>query len=438
MEHVASTAVVADHVADVRFAKRAARASLMGTAIEYYEFGAYGYLAALFAPLFFPSGDPTISLLSALAVFGTSFLIRPLGGIVLGHVGDRVGRKSILILTIAGMGIATAAIGLLPTHATLGLAAPLLLLLCRLAQGFFAGGEASGATAYVSESAPPGRRGYYTAFVPAGAALGGGSAAIVAGVTSLLLSSEDMQQYGWRIPFLVSVPLVVVAFLIRRKLEETPQFQKLKASDQVERSPLFEILRYHYKACLKLIGLGFGMTVGYWVGIVYMGIYMGQYLGYNQTFVLFATASMGIVAGLLTPLGGLFSDRFGRKRTLLIGFVGYAVLVFPVMFILNQHVNMALAAIVLLGLTLPFPFCQSAAYAVYAEVFPTRNRYTGVALSLNIATILGAGLSPYLATWLIGSTGSNYMPGVLLMVGCVLALLTLLTLREGAGKELQQ
>ncbi|MEB8340237.1 MFS transporter [Streptomyces endophyticus] len=201
--------------------RRAAFAAAAGTAIEYYEFGVYGYLAVVIGPHFFPSDNPTASLLATLAVFGSAFLMRPIGGIVLGRLGDRLGRKPVLVVTVVGMGSATAAVGLLPTAASVGTAAPLALLLVRLVQGFFAGGEVTGSATYLAESAPPGKRGFFGAFTPVGVAVGGGTAALVAGTVTTVLSDAQLESYGWRIPFLLSIPLIAAALLARHRLEDS-------------------------------------------------------------------------------------------------------------------------------------------------------------------------------------------------------------------------
>ena len=275
-------------------ARKAALAASVGTAIEYYEFGVYGYMAATIGPLFFPSTDATASLLAILAVFGSAFLMRPIGGIVLGRLGDRIGRRGILLVTVIGMGIATAAIGLLPVASTAGIAAPILLLAIRLVQGFFAGGEVTGAAAYVAESAPPGKRGFYGAFTPVGVAVGGALAASACGLTSALLSTDQMQQWGWRIPFLLAIPMVIVSTAVRRRVEESAAFQEFQAHNEPTKAPLREVLTQHTSKVLKVTALAFGQNVGYWVGLVFMNIYLTTYLKYDKTTVYWIMAAVGV------------------------------------------------------------------------------------------------------------------------------------------------
>lgn len=416
---------------------RAIGAGFTGTVIEYFEFGVYAYMAVLISPIFFPSDDPVASLLATLAVFATSFLMRPVGGIVLGRLGDKFGRKKILMITVIGMGISTAAIGFLPGFDTIGVFAPLLLVLARLAQGFFAGGEVTGAAAFVIESAPEGRRGMSAAFVPAGAALGGALAAITAGITTVSVGAENMAAWGWRVPFLAALPLIVVSVWLRRKMVETPAFESAEEQGKTTKSPLRDVLTLHWRDLLRMLGISFGLNVGYWVGLVYMNIYLTQVQGFPQQTVFWMVAVVNVMLAICTPLGGRLSDRIGRKPTLLIGFIGYAVLVVPAMIMMSSG-NFTIAWIALAMLAIPFIFVQGASYSAYAELFPTAVRYTGMSLAFNIAAILGGGMMPYLATALVAATGNPVSPAVLLIFAGVVSAITLLTIRESAKKSLKR
>lgn len=417
-------------------ARKAALAASAGTAIEYYEFGIYGYLAATIGPLFFPSDNPTASLLAILAVFGSAFLMRPLGGIVLGRFGDRFGRRNVLLVTVIGMGVATAAIGILPTAATGGIIAPILLLLIRLAQGFFAGGEVTGAAAYVAESAPAGRRGFFGSFTPVGVAVGGALAATVCGLTTWLLGNDAMSDWGWRIPFLSAIPMVILSFLVRRQVEESVAFQQFQEHSEPPKAPLTEVFSKHFASVLRVLVLSFGQNVGYWVGLVFMNIYMTTYLKYDKGTVYWIMAAVSLTMAFMMPFWGGLSDRLGRKKVLAIGFTAYTVLVVPMMMLMDQQ-NIGLAALAMLIVALPMPIVQSVGYPTYAEQFPTRVRYSGMAFSFNLGAILGGGLTPYVATSLIGSTGNLLAPAYLLMAGSGIALLSLLFVKETAKEQLQ-
>ncbi|MGW7693551.1 MFS transporter [Streptomyces asiaticus] len=415
--------------------RRAAVAAAAGTAIEYYEFGVYSYLAVVIGPHFFPGDDPTAALLATLAVFGSAFLMRPLGGIVLGRLGDRVGRKPVLILTVTGMGGATAAVGLLPTAEAVGVAAPVALLVVRLAQGFFAGGEVTGSATYLAESAPAGRRGFFGAFTPVGVALGGGAAALVAGVTTTALSERQLEAWGWRIPFLLSLPLIAVALIARNRLADSESFLAAKSERATAKAPLTEVFTRHRGPVLKVTLLAIGSNCGYWVGLIFMNIYLTTDLGYPKDSTFWIMGGISLFVAVLMPVCGALSDRWGRKRLITIGFAGYAVLVVPAMLVMGLG-SFPLAVAAMVVLALPMPIVQSVTYPTYAELFPTRVRYTGLSFSFNIGTIVGGGLSPYLSTWLISATGSLLAPGFLLMAAVVVALLTLRTVTESSHGEL--
>lgn len=416
-------------------ARKAALAAAAGSAIEYYEFGVYGYMAGIIGPLFFPSANATAALMAILAVFGSAFLMRPIGGIVLGRIGDRIGRRAVLLVTVIGMGIATGAIGLLPVTATAGLLGPALLLLIRLAQGFFAGGEVTGAAAYVAESAPAGRRGFYGAFTPVGVAIGGALAATVCGMTTGLLTPEQVQAWGWRVPFLMALPMVAISAIVRRRIEESVAFRQLQAHSEPPKAPLREVLSEHLGAVTRVLVLAFGQNVGYWVGLVFMNLYMTTYLKYDKTTVYWIMAFVSLSMAVLMPLWGALSDRIGRRRVLAIGFAGYLVLVLPMMRLMDSH-SIGLAFLAMMVLALPMPVVQSVGYPTYTEQFPTRVRYTGMAFSFNFGAILGGGVTPYVATALIGSTGNLLSPAYLLMGGAAISLLALLSVRETAKQAL--
>lgn len=415
--------------------KRAALASASGSAIEYYEFGVYGFTAVYLGPHFFPSSNPVASLLSTLAVFGIAFFVRPVGGILLGRLGDRFGRRIVLLTTIVGMGIATAAIGMLPDASQVGLLAPILLVLCRLAQGFFAGGEVVGAAAFVAESAPQGKRGFYGSATPVGVALGGALAATVCGLTTLSLSSEQMSAWGWRIPFILAVPLVFISAAMRHNVEETPAFKKFLAKSEPNKAPIREVLTKKLPTVIRVILIAMGQNVGYWVGLIFMNIYLTTNLGYSKSHIYWIMAGVSVLLAAMMPFWGALSDRWGRKRVLTIGFTGYALLTIPMMMLMAQN-NLLLAAIAVVISTLPMPIVQAVGYPTYSEQFPTELRYTGMAVAFNIATLIGGGFTPYLATWLISTTGNLLAPGFLLAGSALIAAVTLRTLPETAQSEL--
>ncbi|WP_223881684.1 MFS transporter [Affinibrenneria salicis] len=403
---------------------------MTGTAIEYYEFGIYGFMAVIIGPLFFPGDNPAAALLSILAVFGSAFFIRPLGGILLGRIGDRIGRRKVLLLTVIGMGGATAAIGMLPVTASIGIAAPILLVCLRLIQGFFAGGEIIGAAAFVAESSPTGRRGFYGSFTPVGVALGGALAAIICGLVTTILDAQQLQAWGWRIPFLLTLPLVLFSVHVRHHVEETPAFKQfISGSKKVAHTPFMSVLRGHSSALIRVVMLTFGQNAGYWIGVVFMNIYLTTYLGYEKQHVFWLMAALGLCVAAMMPFWGGLSDRLGRRKLLLTGFVGYVVIVIPMMLLMDSH-NIWIAALAMLIATLPMPIIQSVGYPTYAEQFPTPVRYTAMAISINLGAILGGGITPYLVTALINKTGILLMPGFFMAFAALFSLFALLRMRD--------
>jgi MHS family proline/betaine transporter-like MFS transporter len=418
-------------------AKRAAVASATGTAVEYYEFSIYGYMATIIAPLFFPSGNATAALLATLAVFGIAFVVRPIGGIMLGRLADRIGRRKVLLSTVIGMGTATALIGLLPTTAQIGIAAPVLLVLLRLFQGFFAGGEVVGAAAFVAESSPNGRRGFFGSFTPLGVAVGGAMGAIVCGVTTGLLDADQLQNWGWRIPFFLSIPLVVFSFYMRHNVEETPEFKAFLAKEKPPEAPVREVFSHNLSSLLRVIVFAFAQNAGYFIGMVFMNIYLTTYLHFDKSRVYWVIAVISLCMAVMMPFWGGLSDRIGRKKALTIGFAGYVVLVIPMMMLMGSS-GFWMAALAMFVATLPMPIVQSVGYPTYAEQFPTRVRYTAMAISINVGAILGGGITPYIVTSLIGSTGNLLVPGFFMAGAALLALVALLTLRETSKGDLRR
>lgn len=417
-------------------AKRAALAGGVGTLIEYYDFGVYGFLSIYIAPLFFVSENPAVPLLATLAVFGVAYVARPFGGIFFGTLGDKVGRKAALVLSVILMGIASSVLGLVPTYAAVGVLAPILLVLIRLLQGFSAGGEVGGSATYIAESAPPNRRGMFGSFTPIGSTLGFSVAAAVVGLTTLIVGADNMATWGWRIPFLVSILLTAVCLVIRLKLEDTDTVRKLEATDQKASNPFWTVVKNHPLAVLRVVGLAIATNGTGYVGLTYFSVYLINDVGYTPQTIHWISA-LGIALACVTyPLSGLWSDIVGRKKVFAAGCIGYLVLTYPMLYILghgNSLIVVLLVYVVYIGLN---GVLQVPAFPLFTELFPGKVRYSGVALGFNVGTIVAGGSAPYIAAQLVTSTGDPMSPAIWVIGVAIVGLATALTIKETSKMEL--
>ncbi len=417
--------------------RRAIVGAAVGNAVEWFDFAVYGYLAATIGALFFPSNNPTASLLASFAVFGAAFFVRPLGGFVFGPMGDRIGRQRTLALVIILMSAATFVMGLLPTYATIGVWAPLLLVTMRLLQGFSAGGEFGGASTFLAEYSPDERRGYLVSWIEF-SAVGGfllGSATVLALTTGL--GEEAMSSWGWRIPFLLAGPLGLVGLYIRLRVEDTPEFRALESTGEVSNSPLRETIVQNWKAILQVGGLVIIQNAGFYIVLVYMPTYFSNQLGFTSTGSSLSTVLTLLAAMALIPPLGALSDRVGRKPVLAASCVGFALLSYPLFLLMQQGSLFAavLAQVALGGLLAIF---LSATIAALTELFPTRVRYGGFSIGYNISVAIFGGAAPFLATFLISATGNPLSPAFYLIAGAVATFVTLLTITETARTPLRK
>lgn len=297
--------------------RRVVRAGTIGTVIEYYDFGLYGYTATVLARVFFSDENPTTALLSSLIVFGVAFFMRPLGGVVFGHIGDRFGRKHALALTIIGMCAATFLIGILPGYGAIGIAAPVLLLLARLVQGVCAGGELGGAAAYIAESSPENRRGFLTSMTQLGSMVGLVGASLIVAVVTWAVPVDQLDSWGWRIPFLVALPLGLVGLYIRYRLADSPAFQAMSKTEKVVSTPLLTVVKRHRAGVLKVIGINVLAAPGYYIAFVYSSIFLQGQGGYSTSAATWMTTISLLVATGVIPVAALVCDRVGRKPVLM-------------------------------------------------------------------------------------------------------------------------
>jgi MHS family proline/betaine transporter-like MFS transporter len=419
--------------------RKVAVAGAIGTFVEYYDFTSYGLMAVTLAAVFFPGADPTASLLSTLAVFAAAFVLRPLGGVVLGHLGDRYGRQPVLALAVVVMAVSSFLIGVLPGYATAGVAATVLLVLLRALQGLSAGGEIGGAATYVAEWSPTGRRGFLCSSTQLGNLLGVLFGTILVATLHAALSEDAMQSWGWRIPFLISLPLGLIGLYIRRRLDETPEFERLRRQSDVpierQTPPFLAAVVHNWRGVARVAGFSVGSFAAYYVVYVYGSTFLQREAGLSATAAGWCGTGTLILAAVTVMLWGRLSDRVGRRPVLLGAFSAMALLAYP-SFVLMSTGNAVLGfvGLALLGL------CEAAVMgtilSTYTELFGTRSRFTGFSLGYNLGSILTGGTAPYIATWLIGVTGDARAPGVFLVVAALVSVATALTLRETAHHAL--
>jgi MHS family proline/betaine transporter-like MFS transporter len=415
-------------------AKKATGVAAFGTFIEYYDFSVYGYVAATLAIVFFPGDDPVIGLLNTLLVFGSAFVVRPLGAVFFGRLGDRKGRRTSLIASITCMGVAATLTGLLPGYAQIGVLAPILLVLLRMLQGFSTGGEIGGAAAYIHEWAAPNRRSLFVSLIPSVAQLGKGLAAGLAALAAAMMPAADLAAWGWRIPFLLALPLGILCLVMRLKVEDSPEFQAInKTAEGTSKAPFKEVLTKYPKALAKVTSISLVQNLGTYIGTVFVAVYFSEVLGFTKgeasTIVLLAV----LFAALLIPLAGQLGSRIGSKKVLLWSYVAYVAVTIPSFAMMNQG-SFVLA---LLGLGLgiiPYALCQAGTYGAMLEFYPTRVRHTGVAFGHSVGAVIGGGAGPYLATYLIDLTGNTFVPAFILVGAGALGLLVVgLTVRANSN-----
>lgn len=415
--------------------RRAATASFMGNFVEWFDYAAYGYLAAVIAVVFFPAADKTTGLLAAFAIFALSFIVRPIGGIIWGHIGDRYGRRNALSLSILIMSGATFCIALLPTYAQVGLLAPVLLLVLRLIQGFSASGEYAGAAAFLAEYAPDRKRGFYTSLVPASTAAGLLFGSLFAAALYSLLESEQLHSWGWRIPFLLAAPLGLIGRYIRLHLEDTPKFREMEKAmagkGAESRVPIRELLGVHRAKVVIAIGVTCLNAMAFYLILSYMPTYLSAEMGMGETeSFLASTVSLATYIGFIFLMGKL-SDRFGRKTMLIAASVLFLTFTLPLFGLLDGK-GFVIILLIQMAFSLMLAMNDGTLPCFLAEIFPTSVRYSGFAFSFNTANAVFGGTAPFIATWLIASTGNTMAPAWMLLGAAGLALVAMLCISETA------
>lgn len=417
--------------------RKALIASLTGSSIEWFDFFLYGSAAALvFNKVFFSNLDPVTGLLLSYLTFSLTFFVRPLGGIFFAHIGDRIGRKKTLVATLSLMGFSTVMIGLLPGYDSIGIAAPLLLIACRILQGMGIGGEWGGALLLAYEYAPKGHRGLFGSVPQVGVTIGLLLASTSMSIMTYLLSEENFIAWGWRIPFIASIALVGLGLWIRHGLDETPEFKEAQKTGNIAKTPLTETLKYHWREVLQAAGLKVAETAPFYIFSTFVVSYaMG--IGYEKTTVLNAVMLGALVSSIMIPLCGALSDRIGRPQTYAIGLIAMALFIFPYFMLLDQKTTWAimLATFIIFGLI--WSPITATLGTLFSEIFAARVRYTGLTLGYQLGAALAGGTAPLLATWLLKEFDNSWVPialyVILLVIISLIAILSIIWRRKPAS-----
>ncbi|WP_457583798.1 MFS transporter [Ensifer canadensis] len=403
-------------------------ASLVGTTIEFFDFYVYATAAVLVFPhLFFPTSDPTSAMLQSFATFSIAFFARPFGAVIFGHFGDKVGRKATLVAALMTMGISTVVIGLLPTYASIGVAAPLLLALCRFGQGLGLGGEWGGAVLLATENAPEGKRTWYAMFPQLGAPIGFILSAGTFLILGEVMTDEDFLAWGWRVPFVASILLVIVGLYVRLKITETPEFQKAIDKHERVQVPIAQIFRFHKRSLVLGTFVALATFVLFYLMTVFSLSWGTSKLGYSREQFLVVQMTGVVFFGLMIPVSGILSDRYGRRLVLIITTVGigaFGLVMAPLLAGgLGSAFLFSILGLGLMGLT------YGPIGAALAAPFPTSVRYTGASMTFNLAGIFGASLAPYIATWLATNYSLDHV-GYYLLAAAAITLVCLVLSSE--------
>ena len=413
--------------------RRAILAAVAGNLIEWYDFTVYGFMAVILGRHFFPSDRPGISLLTTFAVFGIGFVVRPIGGVVIGRLGDRLGRRFTLIFVMGLMTFGTMLTGVLPDYQTIGLAAPLLVLLARLCQGFAAGGEWGNSAAFVVEWAPEGRRGFYGSFQSCSTTVGTLTGSAVVATLTSVLGSAVMDSWGWRIPFLIAGVLGIIIAVMRRSMADPPVFEAAAAGRKPAEEP---VEMSNGMRTLRAIGVILPFTVGTYIFLNYMPTFVITQAKFPAAQALWSNTLSAIVSASMIPVFGAMSDRFGRKPQLLLACALFMLLPYPLFRLLLSGANFGLVVLVQIAFNLSLALVGSVAASTLSELFPTRIRTTWMTAVYAITVSVFGGFAPFIATYLIGATGQPIAPIYYIMGAGAVSFLILLGFRETAFRRL--
>jgi metabolite-proton symporter len=417
--------------------KKVLVASLVGSSIEWFDYFLYGTVAALvFNTAFFHSDDPTVGLMLAYASFALSFFIRPLGGVIFSHIGDKIGRKKTLVLTLSLMGGATVLMGFLPTYDQIGVIAPILLILLRLIQGIGLGGEWGGALLLAVEYAPKEKRGLFGSIPQMGVTVG-----LLLGTLALslmtLLPEAAFMSWGWRVPFILSAFLVIFGLWIRKGIEETPSFKKVQEKGEVAKIPFIETMRTHWKEVLIAVGAKVVETAPFYIFGTFIVSYATSQLGFSRTATLNAVTIATIVTTILIPIMGRLSDKVGRKKLYVGGTILMMLYAFPYFWLLHQGSVALLIVATVLGLGIIWAPITAVLGTMFSEIFKSNVRYTGITLGYQIGAAVAGGTAPLVATALLAAFNNSYVPVALyIILTASISLIAVATVRDRKNEDL--
>ncbi|KML37793.1 MFS transporter [Cytobacillus firmus] len=417
--------------------KKVLIASLIGSSIEWFDYFLYGTVAALvFNQMFFHSDDPAVGLMLAYASFALAFFIRPLGGVIFSHIGDKIGRKKTLVLTLSLMGGATVLMGFLPTYDNIGAAAPILLILLRLIQGIGLGGEWGGALLLAVEYAPKNRRGFFGSIPQMGVTIG-----MLLGTLALsimtLLPEEAFLSWGWRVPFILSALLVFFGLWIRKGIDETPSFKKAQEKGEIAKIPFVETMRSHWKEVLIAVGAKVVETAPFYIFGTFIVSYATTQLGFSRTVTLNAVTIATVITTILIPIMGKLSDKIGRKKLYVGGTVLMMLYAFPYFWLLHQGSAVLLVVATILGLGIIWAPITAVLGTMFSEIFKSNVRYTGITLGYQIGAALAGGTAPLVATALLNAYDNSYVPVALyIMLAAAISLIAISSVRDRSNQDL--
>jgi MHS family proline/betaine transporter-like MFS transporter len=417
---------------------KAVVAGSIGNALEWYDYGLYGYFASIISSQFFSSKDPLTALMLSFIVFGVGFLMRPIGGLVFGHYADKVGRRNVLTWTVMLMGISTFAIGCLPTYAQIGVWAPILLACCRLLQGISTGGEWGSCMSFLAEYSTPYNRGLIVSWsqfsIAIGLLLGSGFGAIL----SSLLSPEAMNAWGWRLPFLSGIFIAIFGLYIRHRVEETPVFKECENLQTLAKTPLLDVLKNYKRETILSFGIVIGWTISYWLVMAYMPTYISKVLKFPLSVGLSLNTFLIVIFMIAIPFTGILADKLGRKPIIITALLGFIILGYPLFYLLSTTQSAVVILMVLVVLAVLEAMICGGATVYMTEIFPTNIRCSAIAIGYNIAVACFGGTAPFISTWLISTTNNNLAPTYYLIAGSIISLLVMIFMaKETYNKPLQ-